>query len=304
MLKYRATAIVGATASGKSEIAVKVGLRLKENGADVEFISCDSRKVYKNFDIGTAKPVKYLNQFSWHFINIREPTEKFSAKEFEVLGRQIIEDIKKRGKIPIIVGGTWLYLRALEKGLFSEREDKELRERLQNILKQEGNHKLVDMLREIDPKALEKIHVNDTYRIMRAIEVKLKTGRSITEAQFEEYFPIAKFGIYRGKDEIKKRISSRIQKQIEQGLVEEIKSALGKYGEVLPLLKSIACYEPYLYIKGKVTFDEMISLMVSHNFRYAKYQIKVFSREGTIWFSSEEQMINFISYFLLERGIS
>ncbi len=301
---YYSVAIVGATASGKTEIAVKVGLNLRKHGVDVEFISCDSRKVYRNFDIGTAKPVKYLNEFKWHFISIKEPNERFSAKEFEVLGRKLIEEIKMKGKIPIIVGGTWLYIRALEKGFFSEKEDKELREKLENILNKEGKQKLVDMLKEIDPKALEKIHINDTYRIIRAIEVKLKTGKSITEMQFGEYFPIAKFGIYRSRDDIKERIRRRVLKQIDQGLVDEIKEALEKYGEVVPLLKSIACYEPYLYIKGKISFDEMISLMVSHNFRYARYQFKVFSREGTTWFSSEDQLVSFISDFLLEKGIS
>lgn len=301
---YYSVAIVGATASGKTEIAVKIGLNLRKHGVDVEFISCDSRKVYKNFDIGTAKPVKYLNEFKWHFISIKEPNERFSAKEFEVLGRKLIEEIKMKGKIPIIVGGTWLYIRALEKGFFSEKEDKELREKLENILNKEGKQKLVDMLKEIDPKALEKIHINDTYRIIRAIEVKLKTGKSITEMHFGEYFPIAKFGIYRSRADIKERIRRRVLKQIEQGLVDEIKEALEKYGEVVPLLKSIACYEPYLYIKGKISFDEMISLMVSHNFRYARYQFKVFSREGTTWFSSEDQLVSFISDFLLEKGIS
>lgn len=303
-MDYYSVAIVGATASGKSEIAVKIGLNLRKLGLDVEFISCDSRKVYKNFDIGTAKPVKYLNEFKWHFIGIKEPNETFSAKDFESCGRQLIKEIKMRGKIPIIVGGTWLYLRALEKGLFPEKEDKQLRKELENILNKEGKQKLVDMLKEIDPKALEKIHINDTYRIIRAIEVKLKTGKSITDEQFGEFFPIAKFGIYRSKEEIKERIRKRVLKQIEQGLVDEIKEALEKYGEVVPLLKSIACYEPYLYIRGKITFDEMVSLMVSHNFRYARYQFKVFSREGTTWFSSEDQLVSFISGLLLERGIS
>lgn len=301
---YRAVAIVGATASGKSEIAVRIGRKLREYGFVVEFISCDSRKVYKNFDIGTAKPTKYMDEFRWHLVGIKEPHERFSAKEFEIKAKELINQILSRGRIPIIVGGTWLYLRALERGLFPEVQDQGLRKRLEEILKKQGKEKLIDILKDIDPKALDKIHVNDTYRIIRAIEIKMKSGKSITEIGFTESFPIAKFGIYRSHAVLKERIYRRVMKQIQEGLIDEIRNALALYGEVVPLLKSIACYEPYLYITGKIDFDKMISLMVSHNFRYAKYQIKVFSREGTMWFSSEDKMIDFILSFVLEKGIS
>lgn len=302
-MTYKAVAIVGPTASGKSEIAVRIGRRLREIGLDVEFISCDSRKVYRDFDIGTAKPVRYLGEFRWHFVSIKDATERFSAKEFEVEARRTIEMLRRKGKVPIVVGGTWLYLRALELGLFPESGDRKLRTELEERLRKEGKEGLSLMLKEIDPKAYERIHPNDTYRVMRAIEVKLKTGRSITELGFGDPFPIAKFGVYRSKEVLRERIRRRVIRQIGEGLVEEIRNALERYGEVTPLLKSIACYEPYLYLKNRISFDEMISLMISHNYRYARYQIKVFSREGTMWFSSEDVMEDFIVRFILERGI-
>lgn len=302
-MPYEALAIVGPTASGKSELAARVGRKLREKGLDVEFISCDSRKVYKDFDIGTAKPTKYMNEFKWHFISIKEVYESFSAKDFEVKGRELIKKIKSEGKIPIVVGGTWLYLRALELGLFPEKEDRNLRRELEEKLNKEGKERLFAMLKELDPAASCKIHPNDTYRVIRAIEVKLKSGKSITEAGFGELFPIAKFGVYRSKEVLKERIKQRVMKQIEQGLIDEIKTALEKYGEVTPMLKSIACYEPYLYVTGRISLDEMIRLMINHNFRYARYQIKVFSREGTMWFSSDENLVDFITRFVLERNI-
>ena len=115
-MKFEAIAIVGQTASGKAEIAVKISRILRERGKEVELISCDSRKVYKYFDIGTAKPTQFLQEFRWHFIDVIEPDQNFSAKRFEKEGRKIIKEIKSAGKIPIVVGGTLLYIRALERG--------------------------------------------------------------------------------------------------------------------------------------------------------------------------------------------
>lgn len=292
--QFKAVAIVGSTASGKTEIAVKLARKIRENGREVELISADSRKVYKYFDIGTAKPTDYLDEFRWHFINIIEPYERFSAKKFEELAREIILRIRSEGKIPIVVGGTWLYIRALELGFFDEGEDSTLRYELEKKLAQEGKEKLFEFLKSIDPLSAKKINPNDTYRVIRAIEVKLKTGKSISEIGFKERFPLLKFGIYRSKEVILERIKKRVVKQINMGLIEETRRLKEKFGETTPLLKSIAYYEPYLYITGKITFDDMVKLMIKRNFRYSRYQVKVFSREGVIWFQKEQDMINFI----------
>ncbi len=292
---FQALAIVGATASGKSEIAVKICSRLRDNGTEAELISVDSRKIYKYFDIGTAKPPKV--NFKWHLVGILEPTEKFSAKKFEVLAKKLIKEIKEQNKIPILVGGTWLYYRAIEKGLFDEPEDKSLRERLEKKLQQNGKESLWDMLKKIDPKACEKLHPNDTFRIIRAIEVKIKTGRSILELGWKEgkgeKFPLLKVGIWRSAEELKRRITQRVTKQIQAGLIEETRKLYESFGESTPLLKSIAYLEPYLYIRGKISYDEMVKMMIKRNFKYGKYQIKVFSRDGTIWFKNEQELINF-----------
>ncbi len=336
---FEAIAVVGATASGKSEIAVQIARKLREVGHEVELISADSRKIFKYFDIGTAKPVHHLGEFRWHFISEIEPWEKFSAKEFEKKARELIRKLKREGKIPIVVGGTWFYIRALEKGLFPEPEDRKLREELEKVLELKGREELIRILREVDPKALTKISPNDTYRVIRAIEIKKKTGRSITEIKFldqlvGERFPLLKIGIWRRKEELRKRIKERIHKQIKRGLIEEteefvrllekmkesaehnveekhtgkqqveiaemqakIKETQVEIKEIPAVLKAIACYEPYLFITGKITFDEMIELMVRRNFKYAKYQLKVFSREGTNWFDDEKKLVNFAFRF-------
>jgi len=294
---FEALAIVGQTASGKSELAVKIAKILKEKGKDVEIISCDSRKVFKYFNIGTAKPTEFLNQFKWHFIDVVEPYQNFSAKRFEREGRRIIREIKSAGKIPIIVGGTWLYLRALEKGLEDEPEDENIRKELENILQREGKIGLWNLLKKIDPKSAERIHPADSYRVRRALEFKLKTGKSISEASFKDKFgqrfPVLKIAIFRNKSEILERIKARVLKQIQKGLIDETKMLYERFGNTTPLLKSIAYWEPYLYITGKISFEDMIELMIKRNFRYSKYQVKVFSREGTIWFSKEEELIRF-----------
>lgn len=349
IVRFEAIAIVGATASGKSEIAVKIGRKLREKGYDVEFISADSRKIFKYFDIGTAKPVKYLKEFRWHFISELEPWQKFSAKDFEVKAKEIIKKLKSERKIPIVVGGTWFYIRALEKGLYPEPEDRNLRSELEKILIEKGKAELFEFLKKVDLKAAEKINPNDSYRVIRAIEIKLKTGKSITEIGFldeisGEKFPLLKLGIWRRKSEIKERIKTRIQKQIREGLIEETRYFINetlkkkymiddengnekstqqqeeiipeyegrkdefvedrkelllneldeKYGVKIPaVLMAIACYEPFLYVIGKISFDDMVELMVRRNFKYAKYQLKVFSREGSNWFRNEDELIDF-----------
>jgi tRNA dimethylallyltransferase len=307
--KFEAIAIVGQTASGKAEIAVKISRILRKIGKEVELISCDSRKVYKYFDIGTAKPTQFLQEFRWHFIDVIEPDQNFSAKRFEKEGRKIIKEIKSAGKIPIVVGGTWLYIRALERGFEDEPEDENIRSQLEDILKKEGKMGLWNLLKNLDPKAAEKIHPSDSYRVRRSLEFKLKTGKSILDARFKEdigqRFPILKVAIFRNKEEILERIRSRVLKQIQRGLIEETKMLYEKFGETTPLLKSIAYWEPYLYITGKISFEDMINLMIKRNFRYSKYQVKVFSREGTLWFDEEEKLISFaVDFYLNSENFS
>ncbi len=293
-MKFEAIGIVGATASGKTEIAVKLAREIRKRGVDVEFISVDSRKIYKGYNIGSAKPLSYMSEFRWHFIDEIEPNQRFSAKDFEREARKRIKEIRMRGNIPILVGGTWLYLRALEIGLFDEGENGyngyngHIRSYLQERLRTEGKESIIELLKRIDPLAFSKIHPNDVYRMIRAIEIKMKTGKSIAELRFGDLvFPIAKLGVVRSKENLRERIKERVLKQINMGLLDEIKLIVEKYGEDTHVIRSIAGLEPYLYLKGKLSFDDMVKTMISRNWRYARYQMKVFSREGTVWFGDE-----------------
>ncbi len=274
--------ILGVTASGKGRLAFDLAESL---GAEI--ISIDSMKVYRRMDIGTAKPPKEVRQrIKYHLIDIVEPSESFSVGAFLEAAMSAIEQIKSRNKPVIAVGGTALYIKALLYGLFEgPGTDERIRAELKERAQAEGLIELHRQLEKIDPVAAERIHPNDSKRIIRALEVYALTGKPISNLQQQwnkrnTQYAIRNtvnnwtiIGLRREKTEESKRINSRVKKMIAAGFVDEVKSLLA---EEKPLSKQARCAIGYAeiieYMNGQITLEEATELIKKNTRRLAKNQ--------------------------------
>ncbi len=279
--------ITGPTATGKTEISIQIAKKI-----DGEIISADSMMVYKYMDIGTAKPtVEERQGIPHHLIDVVEPSYNFSAKDFVQLADIKIKKIFEKGKIPIVVGGTWLYIQALLYGLAEAPEgDWELREKLYR----EESTQLYQKLKKIDPEYAEKIHPNDKKRIIRALEVFYKTGKSFSQFLKKHAFKERRYDftgvvLDRPKEEILERVEKRVELMLKKGLVEEVKKLINMgFEEAITSMQAIGYKELIPYIKGKTTLEEAKEEIVKNTKKFAKRQIRSFrsrfkEREGWNW---------------------
>lgn len=269
------TLILGVTAGGKGALALKLA---EETGAHI--ISIDSMKVYKRMDIGTAKPsAEARRRVPYHLIDVVEPSESFSVADFLKLANSTISRLKKQ-QFPIVaVGGTALYIKALLYGLFEgPGTNQSLRRKLLKEAESQGLQSLYNQLVAIDPQAAERIHPNDSKRIVRALEVYQLTGKPISQFQnqFDADPPISDWkiiGLAREKTDANSRINKRVKKMIEAGLVEEVKSLLA---EENPLSPQAACAIGYAeiirHLKGEIPLEEAVELIKKNTRRFAKSQ--------------------------------
>ena len=282
--------ILGPTAVGKTDLSVELAGRI-----DGEVISADSRQVYRYMDIGTAKPSpKQRELVPHHLIDCVYPDERFSAADFQRLADKAISEIKSRGRVPILVGGTGLYFRALVDGLFEGPEaDEELRERLRRQARESGNLALYERLRRIDPQYASKIHPNDLVRIIRALEVYEKTGRPMSELQRQwssgqtRYRFIA-LCLIRERGELYERIERRVDRMIEEGFVDEVRRLLEMgYDRDLNSMKGIGYRELAAHLYGEITLDEAVKLIKRRTREYARRQIIWFRGDGRlVWLNA------------------
>jgi tRNA dimethylallyltransferase len=273
--------ILGVTASGKGRLAFDLA---QQTGAEI--ISVDSMKVYRRMDIGTAKPPKEAReQVRYHLIDVVEPSESFSVGIFLEMAQEAIEQIRGRNKPVIAVGGTCLYIKALLYGLFEgPSSDANIRNKLRQSAEQEGIEELYHRLEKVDSAAAQRIHPNDTKRILRALEVYELTGRRISslQRQFEAARPRERWaiiGIRREKSIESGRINGRVKKIMEGGLVEEVKKLLS---EERPLSEQARCAIGYAeiikYLDGKAGLEEAVELIKKNTRRLAKGQRTWFKR--------------------------
>jgi tRNA dimethylallyltransferase len=267
--------ILGVTASGKGRLAFELAQSL-----DAEIISIDSMKVYRRMDIGTAKPPQEARRkVKYHLIDIVEPSDSFSVGAFRDAALGAIKQIEGRGKEIIAVGGTALYIKALLYGLFDgPGTDKQIRTELQERAQVEGLTSLYRELMKIDPIAAERIHPNDSKRIIRALEVYELTGQPISgfQQQWEKESTINDWtiiGLRREKAEENKRINSRVKMMIAGGLVNEVKSLLA---EERPLSEQARCAIGYAeiieYLNGQIELEDAVELVKKNTRRLAKNQ--------------------------------
>ncbi|NMB95436.1 MAG: tRNA (adenosine(37)-N6)-dimethylallyltransferase MiaA, partial [Clostridiaceae bacterium] len=278
--------IVGPTASGKTKVSIELAKLI--NG---EIISADSMQVYKYMDIGTAKPSIVEREGIEHFL-IDEvfPDEEFNVVKFQKLAFEYIENILKKGKAPIVVGGTGLYINSLIYNIkFSESAtDLKLREKLNKIALEKGSKYLHDRLKEIDPEAAARIPFNNTKRIIRAIEVFKTTNKTITYHQEMSRLEPPKynyllFGLSMDRELLYNRINKRVDYMLEKGLINEVKKLIDMgYHEKLTSMQGLGYKEFFWYFNGRTTLDESVYFLKRDTRHYAKRQITWFKRNKDI----------------------
>ena len=283
--------IVGPTAVGKTEISLQLACSLGG-----EIVSADSRQVYRYMDIGTAKPAKHeLGQIPHHFIDIRNPDEYYSAGEYGREARDCIENLLAKNKVPIVVGGSGFYIRALVDGLFAPRiSDPQVKEKWRLRIRKEGAKSVFAHLQNVDPQTAARLHPNDTQRIVRALEVYEISGKPLSAFQqggeTPADFPTVFIGLTRKREILYKRINSRVDKMMEMGLIDEVVSLKQRgWGPELNALRTVGYKEVFDFLDDLISKDEMIRLIKQNSRRYAKRQLTWFRRDARIhWIDLDE----------------
>ena len=270
--------ILGPTASGKSDLAIK--LAKKFNG---EIISADSRQIYKEMNIGTAKVTKKeMDNIPHYLINIINPNQEFTLAKYKKLAVKIIKDIQKRNKLPFLVGGTGLYIQSIVDNLQIPEvvPDKKLRDKLEN----QTNQKLYNQLKKLDPESLKVININNKRRMIRALEVCLSTKKSFSQQRKKgkPLFNILQIGIKPNKKTLERKINQRADKMIQAGLIEEVKNLIKKYGHKPYSMSGIGYKEIISYLEKKISLDKAKELIKIHTRQYARRQMSWFRRDKKI----------------------
>ena len=287
MKKATVIIICGPTASGKT--ALSINLAKKING---EIISADSMQIYKDMDIGTAKPtVQEMEGIKHYLIDCVPPSKRYSVADFKVDATKAMEEIIQKEKIPIIVGGTGLYIDSLVYGInYNETKiDLEYRNYLEKQAKEKGLEHLYNMAKEIDPDAMKKISQNDKKRICRVLEIYKSTGKTKTQLEQEsrsEEIPynFKIFAINMDRAILYDRINKRVDIMINDGLIEEVKSLTSKYKEIPTAMQGLGYKEIVEYFNGKYSKEEAIEKIKMESRRYAKRQLTWFRRnKNIIW---------------------
>jgi len=290
MPRMKAIAIVGPTASGKSDVAMQLALMLGG-----EIISADSMQVYKGMDIGTAKPsAEDLRLVRHHLIDVCEPCEPMSVARYCELAAAAYEGICSRGKAAIIAGGTGLYIDAATRGFLfpDKRADEELRAQLYERADAEGSYVLHRELVAVDRVAASRIHPNDTRRIVRALEVFTSSGSPISELQStsesQSCIPALFYGVNTNRASLIERIESRVDLMMEKGLLKEVERLVqGGFAECKVALQAIGYKELIRHLEGDITLDCAVDLIKVETRKYAKRQMTWFRKHKDItWFDS------------------
>ena len=294
-------AVVGPTASGKTSLSIKVTEKI--NG---EIISADSRQVYKNIPIATAQPSEDdLKIVKHYFINELELSDEFSAGQFGIKGREIISDIFSRGKLPVITGGSGLYIRSIIDGLFeNDSKSDEIREKLYSEYEKHGEEYLYNELYNVDPVTFEKIPKGKHRRVIRALEVYYTTGKKISELQNELPeidFKTVQIGLNHDRKILYERINNRVDAMLSNGLTDEVKKLLesGYHFKNNYSVDTVGIKEVIKFLEGEYDLEYMKEMIKQNSRRYAKRQMTWFRKDKRIhWINmeehSEEEVVNLV----------
>jgi tRNA dimethylallyltransferase len=279
-------AIVGPTASGKSALALRLA---RERGGEI--VSCDSLQVYRGFDIGSAKPsLEERRMVAHHLVDVVDPGETFSAADYARLARAALRDIRNRGRLAIVAGGTGLYLRALLQGLFlGPSRDEALRDRLLGMAERFGDARLHRLLGRVDPEAAARIRPRDRVRVVRALEVYRATGRTITAQQREGADPLEGFralvvGLDPDRAALREAVEARTRRMLREGLLEEVRRLRGVKPEPRPL-RAIGYRQAVSVLRGEMGLEAAKRQIVTETMRFAKRQMTWFRHQAQVlWF--------------------
>jgi tRNA dimethylallyltransferase len=295
-LPRKLVAVIGPTCTGKSDLSI---LLAKEFGGSI--INADSMQVYKHFDIGTAKPDSATRSGIRHYlVDAVEPSEEFNAGLFTEKAGYCIEKVWSEGRVPILVGGTGLYLRALVYGLFAAPKDSDLRETLQ-VRYTEDPLKFYEDLKLVDPDYALKISFRDKVRAVRAMEVYEVTGKPISELGRahgfkESRYDVLKVGLKKERGELYSRINKRVDKMLSAGWVDEVRRIISMgYEEDLKPFMSIGYREILQFMKGLISYEDMVKDIKKYTRNYAKRQMTWFAREkDVVWFEYPNDLENIV----------
>ncbi len=296
MKKPKVIVICGPTASGKTKLSIELAKTI-----DGEIVSCDSMQIYKDMNIGTAKVTKEEAQGVKHYlVDFISPDQRYSVANYKKDATNAIEEILKKGKVPIVVGGTGLYVDSLIYNIdYAEIEtDLEYRKKLEKIANTEGLDRLYEMAKKIDEKATLAISCNDKKRIIRILEIYHSTGRTKTEQEIESRknevpYNYIVFAINMDREKLYDRINRRVNIMLEEGLIEEVELLLKKYKEFPTAMQGLGYKEVIEYINGHITKEEMIEKIKSETRKYAKRQLTWFRKnKQTIWLNGLDDIQN------------
>ena len=294
MQKNKVIVICGPTASGKTALSIELAKKI--NG---EIVSCDSMQIYKDMDIGTAKPtVEEMQGIKHYLIGYVSPEKRYSVADYKIDAKKAIKEIIKKGKMPIVVGGTGLYLDSLiyEIEYQDIKLDEQYRNKLEEEVEKQGLEKLYEKAKQIDPKAIKKISPNDKKRILRILEIYHATGKTKTEQEIESRkkeveYDYKVYALDWDRQKLYDRINKRVDMMIEQGLVEEVKQILDKYDNFPTAMQGLGYKEVVEYLNGNLTKEEMIEKIKIETRRYAKRQLTWFRKnKQTIWLNAEDMI--------------
>lgn len=288
--KQKVICIMGPTAVGKTKLSIE--LARKYNG---EIISGDSMQIYRGMDIGTAKiKPEEMAGIPHHLIDIKNPDESFNVAQFQELVTYCIEEIALRGKVPIIVGGTGLYIEAVLKNYtFSEAiSDPAYREQLEQMAEEQGIEAVHKLLEQVDKVSAEVIHPNNVRRVIRALEVYHCTGQKMSEQlkqQEQEYqYDVALIGLTMDRDQLYARINHRVDLMVEDGLIEEVQMFYKQGLRDCQSIQAIGYKELYEYFDNRVSYEQSIENLKQNSRRYAKRQLTWFRNKMNVsWFEMD-----------------
>jgi tRNA dimethylallyltransferase len=302
MSKPKLIVIIGPTASGKSALAIEIAKKF--NG---EIVSADSRQIYRRMDIGTAKPTKKeMAAVKHHLIDVKNPNEDYSAGEYKKDAINAINKIIRKGKLPILVGGTGLYISAVVNNLEIPqiKENKRLRLKLQKEIDKKGLGFVFQKLAKLNPEAAYIIDPKNPRRVIRALEIAISTGKKFSEQRKagKPLYNILEIGINPPPQILKEKIAERIKKMIKAGLIKEVKKLVKKYGSNCRALDAIGYREIIDYLRKNTSREEVAEQINRNTQRYAKRQLSWFRKYNpkAHWLKSKNEAFRLVKKFLNE----
>ncbi|HLQ74064.1 MAG TPA: tRNA (adenosine(37)-N6)-dimethylallyltransferase MiaA [Bacillota bacterium] len=289
-MKTKVVSIVGPTAVGKTKLSIELAKHF--NG---EIINGDSMQVYRQFDIGTAKVTHAeMENIPHHLIDIKDPEQPFSVADFQTVVREAIERVSSKGKLPIIVGGSGLYIQAAlyDYHFSEERRDEQLTEQLTKKVEAEGIEPLYTELMTVDPEQAKVIHPNNHRRVIRALEVYYQTGKTMSEYKREQsndpLYDIHLIGLEMEREQLYERINERVDQMINSGLLKEVYNLYEKGYSNTQAMRGIGYKELIPYLQGEDTLEHCLSILKRNSRRFAKRQMTWFKNKMDVsWYNVE-----------------